>query len=142
MVELLLEHLETHKGDQGLYTTDRQAAFQEVVVLLGQSPLSKHVDAKQVQCKLEMLVRRYPKSKRTKSKRTKLETLFSQGRIVLREPYNQRVSGSSENEDDKDTRSDDHASSYKSSDQELPKHSAQKRQSLETPPSPRRKKSK
>ena len=131
MVELLLEHLETHKGDQGLYTTDRQAAFEEVAVLLNQLPLSNPVNAKQVRIKLEKLAQRY-----SNSKRTNLKTLFSQGRSVLREPYNRRVSGSSKNED---TRSDDHGSSYKSSDQELPKHPTQKRPPLETPPAPQRK---
>ena len=126
-------------------STDRQAAFEEVVAPLGESPLSNPVNARQVRSKFEKLVQRYPNSKypnskhpdsrHPNSKSTNLKTLFSQGRIVLSDSYNGHVSGSSENEDNEDPLFDDNGSSYKSSDQELSKHSTQKRPPLEIPPS-------
>ena len=137
MIDTLLGHLETEKGVQGLFDTNRQAAIKTVTELLTKLPTSKPVNTSQVADKFRRLFCFYHDEEHTD-----ITSFFNLGRAVLRAPYNRRLSGSSKNEGDEDALSDDQGSSDKSSDQESRKHPTQKRPSLEAPPSPRRKKAK
>ena len=104
MVETLLQHLETEKGDQGLYVTDRRAAIQNISELL--SSTTNPINTKQVEYKIHQLFYRF-----RNKKSTSFNTLFSLGRIVLKPPYNGRISGSSSGDNDEMTLSDCHSSS-------------------------------
>ena len=137
MIDTLLDHLEIEKGDQGLYVTDRRAAIKTVTNLLTTSSTSNPINAKQVGYKFQQLFYHFHDKEHTN-----INSFFNLGRIVLRPPYNRRLSGSSEIEDDEDTLSDDHGSSDESSAKGSPRHSTRKRPPLETLTSSLRKKSK
>lgn len=75
MIETLLEHLETEKGDQGLYMTDRRAAIKDVAGLLTTSSTSNPINTGQVDNKLQNPFYRFPNEKYTK-----INSLFNLGR--------------------------------------------------------------
>ena len=81
MTNYLLNHLEAHKGVNGLYCIDRRTAFQHAADSLTKSfsPLT----TTQIESKLTHLFDRKGIAGYKK------ESLFSEGRYVLREPYNE-----------------------------------------------------
>ena len=137
MTDTLLDHLESEKGDQGLYMTDRQAAINNVTDLLTTSSTSNPVNAKQVDSKFQKLFERS-----RNPKHTQINSLFVLGRTALRSPYNRRLPGSSKLDDDELTLSHDHSSSGESSTRKRPRRPTRKRPSLETPTSSLKRKSK
>ena len=137
MVETLLQHLETEKGDQGLYMTNRQAAFREVKELLAKSSQSNPVSVTQVENKVEKLFQRFHDKEHTNFK-----SFFSLGRLVLKPPYNRRPSVSSSEDNDEWTLSDHPSSSDEESAKRSPRRPARKRRPLKAPTSPSRKNSK
>ena len=136
MTDTLLDHLESEKGDQGLYVIDRQAAINNVTELLTTSSASNPINAKQVDSKLQMLFHRS-----RNPKHTQINSLFVLGRTALRSPYNRPLPGSSKLDDDEWTLSHDHSSSDESSTRKRPRRPTRKRPSLETLSSSLRRKS-
>ena len=137
MDETILQHLETEKGDQGLYVTDRRAAINKILELLTESFTSNPVQAKQVEDRISNLFYRF-----RDNKHSNINSLFSLGRIVLKPPYNRRLSASINGDNDEWTPSDHHSSSDETTAKRSPKCPARKRTPFKTPSSSSRKKSK
>lgn len=83
MTNSLLNHLEAHKGDNGLYCIDRKTAFKDIADSLTKSfsPLTPQ----QISTKFAHLFDREGVAGYTR------ESLFSKGRCVLRKPYNESL---------------------------------------------------
>lgn len=83
MTNSLLNHLEAHKGDSGLYCINKKAAYEQIADSLTKS--SQPLTPKQIDCKFTHLLARKGVARYTK------EDLFLKGRCVLRKPYNEAL---------------------------------------------------
>ena len=94
MLNVLLCHLEKHKGDEGWYRTNPGAAYKDASSLLKQTFSCKLVTASKVSQKLLDLRRR--KYRRDYHKEPSNDYFLTKGRRILRDPYNKSTSFASD----------------------------------------------
>lgn len=82
MTKTLFDHLEKHKGDQGLYMTDRQQAYSDLVKSLARLYPLQSISIRQVEIKFESLW-----SRKRKPANYSKETFFRKGVSLLNDAY-------------------------------------------------------
>ena len=86
MTKSLFDHLEKHKGDQGLYMTNRQQAYSDLVKSLARLCPLQSISIRQVECKFEGLW-----SRKRKPGYYSKDTFFRKGVGLLNDAYVETV---------------------------------------------------
>ncbi len=84
MLNVVLEHVEEHKGKEGLYNTDRDAAYKDSRLRVCKGYPRRPVSVEQLKKQLEYVVRLHRRPEYIQDDGNKMELLYREGRKILR----------------------------------------------------------